>query len=446
MPAAFEDPSLHVLSHEAPFLTEREEWLLWARWFGERDPSAMEALVASHLRLVVGVAKPFARHLPNGDLRDLVSAGTSGLLAAIDQFDVSRGVRLGSYAKWAVRNAVLEHMRRNIAPTTFCGSRRAHKILFRTRRGLMEIEAERPELTGPERIDLYAARMGVEPGEIEGILSWLTSPFDLDAAGPAGPHDPRGGEEESSKDVLHAHALSESDPADEAARMDAAEWSRRVGEAMAVLDRRERRLIGLRHGGQGRQPALSDLFEEFGLRRERLRQIEADALFKMKRFLSSKYGADVEAAFERSFVPTGEAPAPAEGSVGTREAALLAALWLEPAGTCEDEDLDADSMFALFSEPFCGALLGRALSDLPNDQREVLSHRFLGPRARSAREAASSMGVPTPRVRALEAEARRSLRRFLLGCAEAFDEGAGARAEDARGAGGGGSRNGEGGD
>lgn len=208
----------------ALLLSRERETELTRRWSVDKDQQALDELTQSHLRLVASVAKKYRRFgLPHGDL---LQEGAVGLMQAASRFDPERGVRFSTYAIWWVRAAIRTYVARNTSVVQR-GSR----------------------MTGP------------------GFASENRIDQSLDV--PVVP-----GSDTSLQDVL---VDEEPSPEDNAiAGNDKKIWSRWLSDALARLSEREQRIVRERHLGE-KTATLKQLGVEFGISKERVRQIEKRA-------------------------------------------------------------------------------------------------------------------------------------------------------------------------
>ena len=250
-------------------LTMEEEQKI-AKRISEGDPEAKKELIEANLRLVVSIAKKYVgRGLP---LLDLIQEGNIGLMKAVDKFEYEKGFKFSTYATWWIRQAIT----RGIADTGRTIRVPVHmvetinKTLRMTRTLLQELGRE----PTPEEV---AERLNVSVSRVREVLKISRDPVSLDT--------PIGEEDDS-----HLGDFIEDDsalsPADSAAfSMLRAE----LATALESLTDRERQVVKLRFGLEdGRARTLEEVGKEFNVTRERIRQIEAKALRKLRHPSRSK--------------------------------------------------------------------------------------------------------------------------------------------------------------
>jgi RNA polymerase primary sigma factor len=227
--------------------------------------TAREQMVKAHLRLVVSIARKYLRKSSMG-LLDLIQEGNLGLMHAVEKYDYRRGVKIATYAVWWIRQAISRaiadqaHTIRIPVHMTENGAR-----VLRERRRLYQKEGRDP---GPAEI---AARTGMSVTRVEQVLSMVQEPTSLDA--PVG----------EDGDATLGDLIKAPDTVDPQAAAEASAMQRMVGEALADLTPREQRILRMRFGiGGVTDHTLEEIGKEFGVTRERIRQIEAKALEKLR--------------------------------------------------------------------------------------------------------------------------------------------------------------------
>jgi RNA polymerase primary sigma factor len=224
-----------------------------------------EQMVRAHLRLVVSIARKY-RGRSSLDLLDLVQEGNMGLMHAIEKYDYRRGVKISTYAVWWIRQsiarAIADQARTIRIPVHM--TEHATKVL-RERRRLYQKEGRDP--TASE----IAARMGIAAGRVDQVLSMVQEPTSLDV--PVG----------EDGDATLGDLIRAPDAVDPQAAVEASALRKVVGEALECLTAREQRILRMRFGiGGTTDHTLEEIGQEFGVTRERIRQIEAKALAKLR--------------------------------------------------------------------------------------------------------------------------------------------------------------------
>ena len=256
-----------------PVLKREEEHELAVRFRTENDLDAARQLVLSHLRFVVHIARGYTGYgLPLGDL---VQEGNIGLMKAVKRYDPDQGVRLVSFAVHWIRAEIHEFVLRNWRMVKVATTKAQRKLFFNLRR----MKRNLAWLTEEETRNV-AKDLGVAPEEVremEQRLSARDTAFDL-----AADHD--------DEDGSYAPALYLPAPdADPAVQVEREEWegatSDALSRALAQLDERSRRII-LARWMSAEKKTLTELADSLGVSAERVRQIEAGALQKLRTLMA----------------------------------------------------------------------------------------------------------------------------------------------------------------
>ena len=254
-----------------PILSAEEEQSLARRYRQHDDLEAARGLVLSHLRLVVAVARGYLGYgLPHADL---IQEGNVGLMKAVKRFDPSRGVRLVSFAIHWIKAEIHEYILRNWRLVKVATTKAQRKLFFNLR-------SMRPGLAPLTREDVkrVAAELNVKPEE---VLEMETRLGGQEIAFEANDED----------DEAYAPAQYLADPHPEPSQLlerDETERLRAEGlaRALATLDPRSRRIIETRWLREKDAATLHDLAAEYRVSAERIRQIEAKALEKMRKAMA----------------------------------------------------------------------------------------------------------------------------------------------------------------
>jgi RNA polymerase sigma-32 factor len=255
-----------------PILSPERETELGRRLRQHGDLEAARELVLSHLRVVVSIARGYKGYgLPQADL---IQEGNIGLMKAVKRFDPERGVRLVSFAVHWIRAEMHEYILRNWRIVKIATTKAQRKLFF----NLRSMKKDTSALTGSET-GAVARELGVKSSEVVEMETRLSG------------HDvalePAGDDDDGYGPISYLAADPDSEPS---RRLEAqqTEARRRQGlaEALAALDARSRRIIEARWLREEDTATLHELAAEFGVSAERIRQIEARAMQKIRAAMS----------------------------------------------------------------------------------------------------------------------------------------------------------------
>ncbi|KAA5595497.1 RNA polymerase sigma factor RpoH [Blastochloris sulfoviridis] len=255
-----------------PMLEPQEEYMLAKRWREHGDSDAAHKLVTSHLRLVAKIAMGYRGYgLP---ISEVVSEGNVGLMQAVKRFEPEKGFRLATYAMWWIKAAIQEYILRSWSLVKMGTTAAQKKLFFNLRKAKSRISALEDGDLKPDQVKLIAKRLGVEEREVIEMNRRLAGDASLNA--PLR-DDGEGGSEW--QDWLVDESANQEALLVESEEMD----SRRAAlkSAMDVLNPRERRIFEARRLSDD-PITLEELAEEFGVSRERVRQIEVRAFEKVQ--------------------------------------------------------------------------------------------------------------------------------------------------------------------
>ena len=256
-----------------PMLTPERETGLGRRLKDGNDLTAARDMVLSHLRLVVSVARNYMGYgLPHADL---IQEGNIGLMKAVKRFDPERGVRLASFAIHWIKAEIHEYILRNWRMVKIATTKAQRKLFF----NLRSMKATSAALS-PGEIERMAATLNVKQSDvIEMEQRLMGGDVALDPA-------PEDGEDAVSPIAYLADSAE--GPAEHYARNQAETLkSEGLAGALRSLDERSRRIIQARWLAESEPRTLHELADEFGVSAERIRQIEAKAMQKMRKQLAA---------------------------------------------------------------------------------------------------------------------------------------------------------------
>jgi RNA polymerase sigma-32 factor len=269
-----------------PMLEPDQEYMLAKRWQEHADSDAAHTLVTSHLRLVTRIAMGYRGYgLPIGEV---ISEGNVGLMQAVKRFDPDKGFRLATYAMWWIRASIQEYILRSWSLVKMGTTAAQKKLFFNLRRMKGQIKALEEGDLRPDQVKHIATKLGVPEDDVISMNRRLGGDASLNAPVRA---DAEGGGE-------WQDWLVDDTPDQEARLAESEELTLRKGylaKAMSTLNDREKRIFEARRLAE--EPAtLEDLSAEFGVSRERIRQIEVRAFEKVQAAVQKSARKDEEGA------------------------------------------------------------------------------------------------------------------------------------------------------
>ncbi len=253
-----------------PLLSREEEIDLSRRWQDRNDEAALDRLVGSHLRLVAKVARSYSGYgLP---LSDLVSEGNVGLVRAADKFDPDRGFRFSTYAGWWIRAAIQEYVLYSWSLVKIGTTAAQKKLFFNLRRVKAELKKFEDGDLDPEAVRAVADRLNVSETEVVDMNRRLAGgDFSLNETA-----------HEEGEEWINSLADKTPGPDATVADMNELDWRRSLmQDGLETLNERERRILKARRLVDEPR-TLQHLSDEYGISRERVRQIEGRAIEKLR--------------------------------------------------------------------------------------------------------------------------------------------------------------------
>ena len=255
-----------------PMLEPQEEYMLAKSWREHGDRDAAHRLVTSHLRLVARIAMGYRGYgLPIGEV---VSEGNVGLMQAVKRFDPDKGFRLATYAMWWIRAAIQEYILRSWSLVKMGTTAAQKKLFFNLRKIKGQLRALDEGDLRPDQVKRIATQLGVTEEDVVSMNRRLAGDSSLNA--------PVRNDSESGEwmDWLVDETMDQ-----ETALAESEEAERRRGmlnNALKSLNERERRVFEARRLAED-PLTLEELSTEFGVSRERIRQIEVRAFEKVQK-------------------------------------------------------------------------------------------------------------------------------------------------------------------
>ena len=263
-----------------PMLEPHEEYMLAKRWREHGDHAAAHKLVNSHLRLVARIATGYRGYgLP---ISELISEGNVGLIQALKRFEPDKGFRLATYATWWIKAAIQEYILRSWSLVKMGTTANQKKLFFNLRKAKSKISVLDEGDMRPDQVKIIARRLGVTQTDVICMNRRLGGDVSLNAP---------------IREDGHSGEWQDwlvDDISDQETRMAQSEESdnrrKALGEALSALNDRERRIFEARRLAD--EPiTLEELADEFGVSRERVRQIGVCAFEKVQKSVKNRVAA-----------------------------------------------------------------------------------------------------------------------------------------------------------
>jgi RNA polymerase sigma-32 factor len=263
-----------------PMLEPQEEYMLAKSWREHGDRDAAHRLVTSHLRLVAKIAMGYRGYgLP---ISEVISEGNVGLMQAVKRFEPDKGFRLATYAMWWIKAAIQEYILRSWSLVKMGTTANQKKLFFNLRKAKSRISALEEGDLRPDQVKIIAKRLGVTEQDVVDMNRRLGGDVSLNS--PIREEGDSGEWQDWLVDdsISQETRLAESEEADNRRKA--------LGEALSVLNERERRIFEARRLAD--EPiTLEELADEFGVSRERVRQIEVRAFEKVQKAVKNRIAA-----------------------------------------------------------------------------------------------------------------------------------------------------------
>ncbi len=263
-----------------PMLEPQQEYMLAKSWREHGDRDAAHKLVTSHLRLVAKIAMGYRGYgLP---ISEVISEGNVGLMQAVKRFEPEKGFRLATYAMWWIKAAIQEYILRSWSLVKMGTTANQKKLFFNLRKAKSRISALEEGDLRPDQVKIIAKRLGVTEQDVVDMNRRLGGDVSLNAPirddGDSGEWQDWLVDDTTSQETR----LVESEESDNRRKA--------LGEALTVLNERERRIFEARRLVD--EPiTLEELADEFGVSRERVRQIEVRAFEKVQKAVRNRVAA-----------------------------------------------------------------------------------------------------------------------------------------------------------
>jgi RNA polymerase sigma-32 factor len=263
-----------------PMLERQEEYMLAKRWREHGDRGAAHKLVTSHLRLVTKIARDYRGYgLP---ISEAISEGNVGLVQAVERFEPEKGFRLATYAMWWIKATIQEYILRSWSLVKMGTTANQKKLFFNLRKAQSKISILDDGDMRLDQVKIIARRIGVTETDVIYMNRRLSGDASLNVAI----------REDGDSGEWQDWLVDES-PDQETTLAASEEFDNRrktLSDALTVLNERERRIFEARRLAED-PITLADLAEEFGVSRERVRQIEVRAFEKVQKAVKNRVAA-----------------------------------------------------------------------------------------------------------------------------------------------------------
>src|ERR1700692_3482573 len=255
-----------------PMLEPQQEYMFAKRWREHDDRDAAHHLVTSHLRLVAKIAMGYRGYgLP---ISEVVSEGNVGLMQAVKRFEPEKGFRLATYAMWWIKASIQEYILRSWSLVKMGTTANKKKLFFNLRKAKSKISALEEGDMRPDQVKLIAKRLGVTEQDVIDMNRRLGGDASLNAP------IREDGDSGEWMDWLVDDGVSQESRLAESEQSE--NRHKALGDALTVLNDRERRIFEARRLADD-PITLEELADEFGVSRERVRQIEVRAFEKVQK-------------------------------------------------------------------------------------------------------------------------------------------------------------------
>lgn len=276
------DTTLSRIAMKAEMLDAETELKLAYAWRDHRDEEALHRLITAYMRLAISMAAKFKRY--GAPMNDLIQEAGLGLMKAADKFDPDRGVRFSTYAVWWIKASVQDYVMRNWSMVRTGSTSSQKSLFFNMRRVQARLEREASQrgekLDKHQLLQMISTEIGVPLHDVEMMEGRLSgSDFSLNAT--------QSVEDEGREWIDTLEDESEQAEVQVQAEHDTAQLREWLLQAMGVLSERERFIIRERKL-RDEPRTLESLGNELGLSKERIRQLEAAAFGKMRKFLETE--------------------------------------------------------------------------------------------------------------------------------------------------------------